>query len=1593
MSKKGKKRALRWILLSLVTVVLLVSVAIAILRLRFNGKALADTIEIILNSDIRGRVEIDSVEWPLGSLPTFATGGWVPIKIRGLRVYDDGGMQGGKVDDSQRELLIETDLLTAEIDVHSLVFGHHDFVLRNLRIPDGGYVLLRQVAEPYPLHLYDTTAISLASAFYSHLQLGLWAGVTATSSKIFDIHDFDLRDITVEIIYPSAHLIIENVDGQGFVRSDMSDPLRPKVYFSLAPGAERGFMCVGDLVAERDEEKPYHSIDEARAGGTLCKETTLAGEERSVFGIPLIDIKLPRLVQLPENWPRDAIANNVEFEMSALTPFGSRLALKGGLYDYWLGFYGGDFDIDMRIDNGGPLMSLLTDELTGGDDVRLHATVTGPSLYPKLSVDVDNVDIRLFEDLEGPPLNLHLKHATASLDMVTEQGSLSDTIARGAGGEVAMSAFFGLDPFQFNLRANIKEPIDVGPYLPPTALDMLGRGSVGRGRLAGRLEISGDSETQKLSPLALTLGDARITGQLFTEDSEVLHAKGLNIRLGQTTVTTDGTVHFETGDLNLDMNLRSTDLNRRLRPLDVPDVATTATGTARIRGTTDNPQAHVELELGGVKVVRTLRVDLDYRGDEVILNEAVSERGRNGLDGELRASGRVRLGKKHPEVVAFDATAERLDLARLPVFGALLGGRLSGKVNASGRLDRLHARVDTDVDGLTIAGDEYRMSENPHVELHPDGSMNVGFAAERARGGAVAAKANVDGSGGLSGSVTVGAVPLQQLGFLGGIKDSPVGGLLSTSIDLGGTVKAPTADGDLQWFRGWFNDMFIGASALRVDTVGPGQIQLSGSLLQGDVDIKATVATTVPYDTQLEINLRRVELDGLVPEYTKPYGVHGWVSGKVTASMPLLPVPGRPMEVNASLSEVRVSVANDDPDGRPAPIQIRNKASTPVEIAYRGDQLRLKKPVTLIGPGGVEFDVSGGLEGERLNGSMEGHFDLSLLQPYLGARIDSITGKLAIALNVGGTMEKPEFEAHVVVGDEHNDIVIHPVGQDTLITIPRGALISVTNEHITTTGLSVVVDDIYRDETGKGTDKDKNQVRDESEHRLNIRGAVQLVDFKPAELGLQIDGYLAGKLLVILAPEIFSQASGYAEVNLAVGGTLDDPAPLLEVYFERNLDLTLTPRGLRRELKFRGGEISLDRNRLVLSDIDGTIDDEGRFRDIDAVVRLRNWEPVDVQLAASADSVTYRIPGELELTFNINDLRVSNFGANRGLLPAPLDAEDNPDAQEFAPVSNLAISGNVEVVDGRYVRDFNLIKDALIPADSGSGSTSKPFYEDIPLLGDARLSLTFDTRGFFVQNNLADIQLVGRVFISGQVRAPKLDGDVRVSQGEFKLPGVRARFTRTHGSVSFSRFKDFPSDTPTLDVTSESDYRDPSGQEHLVTLSISGPLSALDWDLYTSSGLTKGQTVTMLFSGRTPKELRKSLGDEAPGSRDRTQVEKSTNPNENVADQLLKDLAGDFISLLIEDKLRNLTTLDVARLEIGTGSIGFHAEKELLQNLRILGDLEQTLRGRTYDVRGQLRLTDRWSFEGEHLSKNFEDDSEEDISETRVRAVWRRFFY
>jgi hypothetical protein len=279
------------------------------------------------------------------------------------------------------------------------------------------------------------------------------------------------------------------------------------------------------------------------------------------------------------------------------------------------------------------------------------------------------------------------------------------------------------------------------------------------------------------------------------------------------------------------------------------------------------------------------------------------------------------------------------------------------------------------------------------------------------------------------------------------------------------------------------------------------------------------------------------------------------------------------------------------------------------------------------------------------------------------------------------------------------------------------------------------------------------------------------------------------------------------------------------------------------------------------------------------------------------------------------------------------------------------------------------------------------------VLGNADLRLTLDVRRFAVRNNIAQIELVGPLIeITNTPRDPHMSGSIRIERGEFRIPGTRARFTRTSGSVDFSENR--KAGDPELTVTSEApDFRDQSGQEHLITLSITGPLSNPQWDLKTSTGYNKSQTLSLLVLGRNQESLRRSLGDQSLGA-DPQNIDPTTNPSQGFADQIVKDLAGDYVSGLLGDSLGRLTDIDVLRIEIGFGSIGLRLEKKIIENVRLIGDVEQTLRGSTLTLRGEWRTnwrvltqSGRLNFQLGYLNKNFTDPAELDIRDVSGKIV------
>lgn len=1546
----------RWIIASALGLVLLVGAAILFLRVQFHGGQLADEIEDLLNSNMRGRVSIGTVDWPARSLPTVVTGGWVPVTVRDVRVWDAEGKQ-----------ILQIERIDAELDVHALIFGNNDFVLRHV-VFDGGWAILEEIPEPYPLHEYDTTVFSVLAAFYGERKPGYHLGATAGTAPVFDLRDLEVKNVDltllldhrpelvdgVEVRRHGVVAQIENVSGKGFFYADGSDPLVPKLYFSLPQDHDAPLRADKALVTVEDE-----------------------------YTFDLHDLVVTRLAQVPEDWPDDPVAQDLDFALSATDPFGAKVDLTGRMIDLAHSAFGGTYDVVVTVTDAAGLARRI-DSSMGGDDLTITLDVRGPVLFPRVGATLERLEYTV-EISEGePPLRLHLDQAKAEFDLATESGKLEETIGRveqpGDDGVVELNATFSLSPYSARANVAITQPIEAAQWLPPTVSRLVGS------RVHGSFTADGDSNfVLRVDDLDLHLGRIHIDRGALIAENELadITFRGLRLRADGTTARLDGEYHPGDETFALDLDLDSRDLDAWLRRAGVTPLASSVSGKVEAHGSLTDPRAAGTVRIGGIPVIADLTTTFAY-GDLAL---EVS-RGRSTTIGDISAAGRVAFDRT-PRIERLRVVGRNVDLSKLPGAEGLATGRASLDVAASGPFDGVQLDATLSSDDATILGqrtDSVRACYNHDpsdpvcagvAAVDPDKASACTDAARRGGqcliagvvrtdGGRATVIAGADADGRLDGRVALDSLPIDSLAQLAGSDRLPAGGTASVSLDLAGTLGAPTADGTMSMLRTWLFGAYLGDERFEVrvassddpaaecasdrpePTTSTGLLALCGELRDGRIVVAAVLQTSGTMPVKARVDLRRIELDPFVDLQAllgAPAPVRAWTSGTITIDTELARA-GAPLDVRVELPEIALLLERTDADGRPAPLVVAS--TSPLSARFDGTTIALGRPVSFRTPAGA-ITLDGKATGGALAFTLDADLDLGDVQPLIGSLFDDASGRARIVARVGGTVDTPAVDATA----ELEGIVLRPAGQDTELRVEYAKLDLNPAKGLSFGPLTIAI-----------TDRSSGEYAE-----LTARGGMKLDGFRPVTWGVIVDGELAGKLLLALAPQALTQASGVAKLELTVSGEGADPTISGELTFDPRRPFAVMPRGLRREVILSRGRIEFTEDEIVFDAVSGSLDDEGRISKVVGVIDLEDFAPVAGDVTLSADGIPFRVPRTIDLVLSADDLRL--------VWGDDVDGDGVPD---------MDVAGAVEIVQGRYLQDLD-VGEFLRPETSAGGAT-KPFWEEYPMLGAARLDVTIDARSLAVVNNIANIELAGEVTLQGTPQSPQLDGEIQVQRGQFKLPATRAQFTRMRGSVQFERFKRFPRESPTVLLVSEADYRDSTGQDHLITLTLEGPLSLLNWDLTTSSGLNKSQTISLLLSGRAPEEARRgaSLLDSDP-----TRIDPTTNPTQGAADQFLKDFAGDFISLLVADPLKDIDFLDVARVEVGTGSVSFYGEKDLGSAARVVGGAEQTIRGRTLNLRLEVKSTIGLSVQFGGLSKDFDDPAEEDITDYETKLVYRWF--
>ena len=148
--------------------------------------------------------------------------------------------------------------------------------------------------------------------------------------------------------------------------------------------------------------------------------------------------------------------------------------------------------------------------------------------------------------------------------------------------------------------------------------------------------------------------------------------------------------------------------------------------------------------------------------------------------------------------------------------------------------------------------------------------------------------------------------------------------------------------------------------------------------------------------------------------------------------------------------------------------------------------------------------------------------------------------------------------------------------------------------------------------------------------------------------------------------------------------------------------------------------------------------------------------------------------------------------------------------------------------------------------------------------------------------------------------------------------------------------------------------------------------------------------ITLIASGKTTDALRQNFkgGDSGPG------ISSSASPLD-LYDPMIKQVSGDFLSDLMAKPIKDITKLDLFRLELGTETFQLRVEKRLGRYLTLRGESEFGLMGRQRQegaLEGKFSDDIYMDIKGRRLIPGEDVFEEEDPLQGRIQLRYRLRF-
>ncbi|MDJ0781057.1 MAG: translocation/assembly module TamB domain-containing protein [Desulfosarcinaceae bacterium] len=313
---------------------------------------------------------------------------------------------------------------------------------------------------------------------------------------------------------------------------------------------------------------------------------------------------------------------------------------------------------------------------------------------------------------------------------------------------------------------------------------------------------------------------------------------------------------------------------------------------------------------------------------------------------------------------------------------------------------------------------------------------------------------------------------------------------------------------------------------------------------------------------------------------------------------------------------------------------------------------------------------------------------------------------------------------------------------------------------------------------------------------------------------LRVDGQLP---LAVVNPFLgeSSDLAGQADLQLSLAGEWKAPRIDATISFDAvGMTLPLTFQKLHQVR----GNLRYDGQLLAIETLTGQLDD-GRFA-LDGRATIQGTELQEADLSFEARQLPVVVPDTLDLKLD-SDLRlVGNMTA-------------------------ASLNGDVTLLEGLYYKDvkLNLFKAATTRRRA---QTPPAVAEPNPTLEAVSLDVRIGhRRPFFVNNNLADLQLAPDLQVGGTLAQPVISGRAQVTEGE--LSYQRKTFVINRGVIDFI---DPYRIVPEVEVASETRVRD-----WLITLDVSGTPDALLFKLASDPPEEDNDILSLLLLGRTSREL------------------------------------------------------------------------------------------------------------------------------------------